>query len=56
MAEKPVFEQVPLKVVKEVLEQQIKQNEINKSGGQILKQELEQLETLLLAGTRPNGR
>jgi hypothetical protein len=56
MIKQTVFEQVPLEVVKEVVEEQIKQQRITESGDAILKQEVRQLEQLLLPGSRTNGR
>ena len=48
MRKKPNFEQVPLEVVKKVVEEQVRQ-EVTESGREIKKQELEQLEQVLLA-------
>jgi hypothetical protein len=56
MIKQTVFEQVPLEVVKEVVEGQIKQQRITESGDAILKQEVRQLEQLLLPGSQTNGR
>jgi hypothetical protein len=56
MIKQTVFEQVPLEVVKKVVEGQIKQQRITESGDAILKQEVRQLEQLLLPGSQTNGR
>jgi DNA recombination-dependent growth factor C len=47
MRKKPNFEQVPLEVVKKIVEEQVNQEE-TESGRETKKKELEQLEQLLL--------
>jgi hypothetical protein len=57
MSKKPSFEQVPLDVVKKVLEEQVKQEEMTESDRGIKKKEkLNQLQPLLLAASKRNGR
>jgi len=56
MPKKTNFEQVPLEAVKEVVEQQLKQEETTGSSGGIKKKELEQLEQLLLTKGETNGK
>jgi len=57
MPKKPSFEQVPLDVVKKVLKEQIKQEETIESDRGIKKKEkLDQLQQLLLAASKRNGR
>jgi len=47
MRKRPRFEQVPLKVVKKVVQEQVQQQE-TESGRETKKKELEQLEQVLL--------
>ena len=57
MPKKPSFERVPLEVVKKVLEEQVQQEETAESDGEIKKREkLGQLQQLLLAASKRNGR
>jgi hypothetical protein len=57
MPKKPSFEQVPLDVVKKVLEEQVRQEETTESDRGIKKKEkLDQLQQLLLAASRANGK
>ena len=57
MPKKPSFERVPLDVVKKVLEEQVKQEETTGSDRGIKKKEkLDQLQQLLLAASKRNGR
>ena len=57
MPQKIKFEQVPLEVVKKILEGQVKQEETTESDRGIKKKEkLDQLQQLLLAGSKRNGR
>jgi hypothetical protein len=57
MPKKPSFERVPLDVVKKVLEEQVKQEETTESDRGIKKKEkLDQLQQLLLAASRANGK
>jgi len=57
MPKKPSFERVPLNVVKKVLEEQLKQEETTESDRGIKKKEkLHQLQQLLLAESKHNGR
>jgi hypothetical protein len=57
MPQKPSFERVPLDVVKKVLEEQVKQEETIESDRGIKKKEkLDQLQQLLLAASRANGK
>jgi hypothetical protein len=57
MPKKPSFERVPLNVVKKVLEEQVKQEETTESDRGIKKKEkLDQLQQLLLAESKRNGR
>jgi len=57
MPKKPSFERVPLDVVKKILEEQVKQKETTESDGGIKKKEnLDQLQQLLLAASKRNGR
>ena len=58
MRKKTNFEQVPLEVVKRVVEEQVKQEETSEAGQGVKKEELDQLQQLLLtASTRNrNGR
>lgn len=57
MPKKPSFERVPLNVVKKVLEEQVKQEETTESDRGIKKKEkLDQLQQLLLAENKRNGR
>jgi membrane-associated HD superfamily phosphohydrolase len=55
MPKKRKFEQVSLEVVKKVVEEQIQQEQMTESDREIKKKELEQLEQLLVAGSRING-
>jgi CTP-dependent riboflavin kinase len=52
MPKKRKFEQVSLEVVKKVVEEQVQQEQMTESGREIKKKELEQLEQLLVAGSR----
>jgi hypothetical protein len=54
MRRKATFEQVPLEVVKKVVEEQVKQEETREAGRGVKKEELGQLEQLVLAASRPN--
>ena len=57
MPKKPSFERVPLDVVKKVLEEQVRQEETTESDRGIKKKEkLDQLQQLLLAESKRNGR
>jgi len=57
MTKKPSFEQVPLEVVKKVLEEQVKQEEMTESDRGIKKKEkLDRLQQLLLVASKRNGR
>ncbi len=56
MAKKTNFEQVPLEVVRRVVEEQVQQEQMTESDREIKKKELEQLEQLLVAGSRINGK
>ena len=57
MPKKPSFERVPLDVVKKVLEEQVRQEETTESDRGIKKKEkLDQLQQLLLAASRANGK
>jgi len=57
MTKKPSFEQVPLEVVKRVLEEQVKQEEMTESDRRIKKKEqLDRLQQLLLVASKRNGR
>jgi hypothetical protein len=57
MPKKPSFERVPLNVVKKVLEEQLKHEETTESDRGIKKKEkLDQLQQLLLAESKRNGR
>jgi hypothetical protein len=57
MPKKPSFERVPLNVVKKVLEEQVKQEEMTGSDRGIKKKEkLDQLQQLLLAESKRNGQ
>jgi hypothetical protein len=57
MPKKLSFERVPLNVVKKVLEEQLKQEETTESDRGIKKKEkLDQLQQLLLAESKRNGR
>ena len=57
MPQKLSFERVPLNVVKKVLEEQLKQEETTESDRGIKKKEkLDQLQQLLLAESKRNGR
>ena len=55
MRKRPKFEQVPLEVVKKVVEGQVRREE-TESGRETKKKQLEQLEQLLLVGSRSNGK
>jgi len=56
MRKRPRFEQVPLKVVKKVVQEQVQQQE-TESGRETKKKELEQLEqVLLLARNGKSGK
>jgi hypothetical protein len=54
MRRKATFEQVPLEVVKKVVEEQVKQEETREAGRGVKKEELGQLEQLVLAASSPN--
>ena len=54
MRKKTSFEQVPLEVVKRVVEEQVKQEETSEAGQGVKKEELDQLQQLLLAASTPN--
>jgi hypothetical protein len=57
MPKKMQFEQVPLEVVQKVLQEQVKQEETTESDRGIKKKEkLDQLQQLLLAESKRNGR
>jgi hypothetical protein len=57
MPKKPSFERVPLDVVKKVLEEQVEKEETTESDRGIRKKEkLDQLQQLLLASSKRNGR
>ena len=56
MPRKTNFEQVPLEVVKKILEEQVRREEMSASGGGIKKRELGELQQLLLATSRANGK
>ena len=56
MPNKTNFEQVPLEVVRKVVEEQVQQEQMTESEREIKKKELEQLEQLLVAGSRINGK
>ncbi len=57
MTKKPSFEQVPLEVVKKVLEEQVKLEEMTESDRGIKKKEkLDRLQQLLLVASKRNGR
>ncbi len=57
MPKKPSFERVPLDVVKKVLEEQVQQEETTELDRGIEKKEkLDQLQQLLLAESKRNGR
>jgi DNA recombination-dependent growth factor C len=52
---KTSFQQVPLKVVRKVVQEQVKRQE-TESGREIKKKELARLEELLLAGSGKSGK
>jgi Na+-transporting methylmalonyl-CoA/oxaloacetate decarboxylase gamma subunit len=54
MRTKTNFEQVPLEVVRRVVEEQVKQEETSEAGRRVKKEELDQLQQLLLAASTPN--
>ena len=54
MPKKRKFEQISLEVVKKVVEEQIQQEQMTESDREIKKKELEQLEQLVVAGSRIN--
>jgi Na+-transporting methylmalonyl-CoA/oxaloacetate decarboxylase gamma subunit len=54
MRKKTNFEQVPLEVVKRVVEEQVKQEETSEAGQGVKREELDQLQQLLLAASTPN--
>jgi len=54
MRKKTNFEQVPLEVVKRVVEKQVKQEETGEAGRGVKKEELDHLQQLLLAASTPN--
>jgi hypothetical protein len=54
MRTKTNFEQVPLEVVRKVVEGQVKQEETSEAGRGAKKEELDQLQQLLLAASTPN--
>jgi hypothetical protein len=54
MRKKTNFEQVPLEVVKRVVEEQVKQEEMSETGRGVKKEELDHLQQLLLAASMPN--
>ena len=54
MRKKTNFEQVPLEVVKRVVEEQVKQEETSEAGRGVKKEELDRLQQLLLAASTPN--
>ena len=54
MRKKTNFEQVPLEVVKRVVEEQVKQEETSEAGQGVKKEELDQLQQLLLTASTPN--
>ena len=57
MPKKPSFERVPLDVVRKVLEEQVEKEETTESDRGIRKKEmLDQLQHLLLAASKGNGR
>jgi hypothetical protein len=57
MPKKPSFERVPLDVVKKVLEEQVQQEQTTELDRGIKKKEkLDQLQQLLLAESKRNGR
>jgi hypothetical protein len=56
MHKKTNFEQVPLEVVRKVVEEQVRQEETSELGQGIKKKELEQLEQLLLTTVREETR
>jgi len=57
MPKKPSFERVPLDVVRKVLEEQVEKEETTESDRGIRKKEmLDQLQQLLLAASKGNGR
>ena len=57
MPQKPSFERVPLDVVKKVLEEQVQQEQTTELDRGIKKKEkLDQLQQLLLAESKRNGR
>jgi hypothetical protein len=53
MRKKTNFEQVPLEVVKKVVEEQIKREETGEPGRAVKKEELDQFQQLLLAASTP---
>jgi hypothetical protein len=54
MRKKTNFEQVPLEVVKRVVEEQVKQEETSEAGQGVKKEELDQPQQLLFAASTPN--
>jgi hypothetical protein len=54
MRKKTNFEQVPLEVVKRVVEEQVKQEETSEAGRGVKKEELDHLQQLLLAASTRN--
>ena len=56
MHTKTNFEQVPLEVVRKVVEEQVRQEEKSELDQEIKKKELEQLEQLLLTTVREETR
>jgi hypothetical protein len=54
MRKKSNFEQVPLEVVKRVVEEQVKQEKTSEAGRAVEKEELDQFQQLLLAASTPN--
>jgi hypothetical protein len=54
MRKKTNFEQVPLEVVKRVVEEQVKQEETSEADRGVKKEELDHLQQLLLAASTPN--
>jgi hypothetical protein len=54
MRKKTNFEQVPLEVVKKVVEEQVKEKETSEAGRGVKKEELDQFQQLLLAANTSN--
>ena len=54
MRTKTNFEQVPLEVVKKVVEEQVKQKETSEAGRGVKKEALDQFQQLLLTANTPN--